>query len=59
MPPRELRAAASTCPPAQPRTYGADEKTDNRSAWGPALVDLAEANPRAPIAVFDCDLRRR
>ena len=28
-----------------PRTYAADEMTDNRSAWGAALVDLAEANP--------------
>ncbi len=39
-----------------PRTYGVDVKTDNRSAWGAALVDLAEANPDLPIAVVDCDL---
>ncbi len=36
------------------------EKTDNRSAWGNALADLATRNPqpatRNPIAVFDCDL---
>jgi transketolase len=31
-------------------------KTDNRSAWGAALVDIAEANEQLPIAVFDCDL---
>lgn len=40
-----------------PREYTADAKTDNRSAWGDALVDLAEANPELPIAVFDCDLK--
>ena len=39
-----------------PRTYAADERTDNRSAWGSALADLATANPNVPIAVFDCDL---
>ena len=39
-----------------PRTYGADEKTDNRSAWGKALVDIADANPELPVAVLDCDL---
>ncbi|MDH4139537.1 MAG: transketolase [Coriobacteriia bacterium] len=38
------------------RTYGADDKTDNRSAWGNALADLASANPRLPVAVLDCDL---
>ncbi|MCD4650314.1 MAG: transketolase, partial [Candidatus Cloacimonetes bacterium] len=37
----------------KPRTY--DSKTDNRSAWGNALVDIADANA-CPIAVFDCDL---
>ncbi len=39
-----------------PRSYAADAMTDNRSAWGAALVDLAEANPGLPIAVLDCDL---
>ncbi len=39
-----------------PRTYAADVKTDNRSAWGAALVDLAVANPEMPLAVLDCDL---
>lgn len=42
--------------PGVARTYSADEKTDNRSAWGRALVDIAAANPGAPIAVLDCDL---
>lgn len=39
-----------------PRTYASDVKTDNRSAWGAALVDLAVANPGVPMAVLDCDL---
>ncbi|MCB5250545.1 MAG: transketolase [Candidatus Cloacimonadales bacterium] len=34
------------------------EKTDNRSAWGNALTDFANANldSKTKIAVFDCDL---
>ncbi|MCD6181326.1 MAG: transketolase [Candidatus Cloacimonetes bacterium] len=36
------------------RTY--TEKTDNRSAWGNALADIATTNPDLPMAVFDCDL---
>jgi transketolase len=39
-----------------PRSYSAGKPTDNRSAWGTALTDLAEANPGLPIAVLDCDL---
>jgi len=43
-----------------PRTYAADEKTDNRSAFGNALTDIVlECNKDADatkIAVFDCDL---
>jgi len=43
-----------------PRTYGADEKTDNRSGWGNAIEDIARANSASrentPIAVIDCDL---
>ncbi|MGV8082930.1 MAG: transketolase [Coriobacteriia bacterium] len=39
-----------------PRAYAADAVTDNRSAWGSALIDIAERNPDLPIAVFDCDL---
>ena len=43
--------------PGTPRIYEA--KTDNRSAWGNALSDLAETNggENAPMAVFDCDLQ--
>jgi transketolase len=50
-------------PPVQtghPRTYEKDQKLDNRSAFGNALIDLAKTNLRndgsLPIAVFDCDL---
>jgi transketolase len=43
-----------------PRNYGKDQKMDNRSAFGNALVDIAKASDREdsplPIAVFDCDL---
>ncbi len=39
-----------------PRVYTPADKTDNRSAWGSALVDIAEANPDTVIAVSDCDL---
>lgn len=65
---RELRSLSCTVaalphetPPAAldlgtPRTYSADKPTDNRSAWGNALVDLAEANGELAIAVLDCDL---
>lgn len=42
--------------PGVARTYGADETTDNRSAWGNALLDIAHANPTAAIGVLDCDL---
>jgi len=41
-----------------PRIYTPDVKTDNRSAYGAALADLAEINgvKKVPFAVFDCDL---
>ena len=42
--------------PGKPETYGAAARTDNRSAWGSALVDIAEANPDVAVAVLDCDL---
>jgi transketolase len=40
-------------------TYSAEEKTDNRSAFGKALLDLGRRNndgKHTPIIVFDCDL---
>ena len=43
-----------------PKNYEKDQKLDNRTAFGNALVDLAKANLKddgfLPIAVFDCDL---
>lgn len=42
--------------PGTPRTYTRVKTTDNRSAWGTALLDLKAANPDLPLAVFDCDL---
>lgn len=43
-----------------PRNYEKDQKLDNRSAFGNALVDIAKSNLREdfslPMAVFDCDL---
>jgi transketolase len=42
------------------RNYEKDQKLDNRSAFGNALVDLAKANLQGdgslPMVVFDCDL---
>ncbi len=42
--------------PGENRLY--TSKTDNRSAWGNALVDLENANKNSntPLVVFDCDL---
>ncbi|MDP8268693.1 MAG: transketolase [Candidatus Tenebribacter davisii] len=34
-----------------------DKKTDNRSAWGNAIADIASKNSNAPIVVLDCDLQ--
>ena len=39
-----------------PITYNLDHKGDNRSAWGKALVSLADANRDNIPLVFDCDL---
>lgn len=38
--------------------YGVDEKTDNRTAAGKAILDIGRANIQrgVPVAVFDCDL---
>jgi len=40
----------------EPCTYDPETNTDNRSAWGKALMDIAEMNPDVAIAVLDCDL---
>ena len=42
-----------------PRTYEAGTKSDNRGAFGNAMLDVAQANARdgfTPLAAFDCDL---
>ncbi|MDH4101655.1 MAG: transketolase, partial [Nitrospirota bacterium] len=43
-----------------PKTYGKDEKTDNRSAFGNALKDIGQLScgvqTCTPVAVLDCDL---
>ncbi len=50
----ELRC---TLQPGQPSVY--DMSTDNRSAWGAAIADLAKVNAEnpTPIVVVDCDLK--
>jgi transketolase len=44
-----------------PIRYKAEDRSDNRGAWGKALVSVAEANLARPgfvMAVFDCDLSK-
>jgi len=36
--------------------YDKDVLTDNRSAFGTALIDIAKRNEDIPFVVFDCDL---
>jgi transketolase len=54
--PKELPSIQASVP----RNYGKDQKLDNRSAFGNALIDIAKANAQGdsypPIVVFDCDL---
>jgi transketolase len=42
--------------PGTPRNYPADHEGDNRSAFGQALLDMAEVNRDSLPIVFDCDL---
>jgi transketolase len=53
-------AAVMDILPGEPRLYAADAKTDNRSAFGKALADVAAVNAArkgaTPILTFDCDL---
>lgn len=39
-----------------PRTYGPDITTDNRSAMGQAVADIATSNSDKPVYGVDCDL---
>jgi transketolase len=56
---RELAPPKIEIDPGAPRVYAAQDKSDNRSAWGKALVDIFEKNLKPgqkALAVFDCDL---
>ena len=55
VPVKRPRPAVATVTGA-PRTYTSEKGTDNRSAWGAALVDIADNEPSTPIVVLDCDL---
>lgn len=54
--PRDVSPRGIALDPGTPRTYTREKDTDNRSAFGSALADLAHANPATPMAVLDCDL---
>jgi len=54
--PLEHATPAPRVAPGEPRTYEPGTRSDNRSAWGKALVDVARANPGLAVEVFDCDL---
>ncbi len=57
---RKYPTEAPSIQTGNPRNYEKDQKLDNRSAFGNALLDIAKANARddspLPMAVFDCDL---
>ena len=59
-PGRKYPVEAFSVQTGRPRNYERDQKLDNRSAFGNALVDIAKANFQQDspltIAVFDCDL---
>ncbi len=59
-PPQKYPIEIPSIETGTPRTYGKDQKLDNRSAFGNALVDLGSVNLRKdgslPLVVFDCDL---
>jgi transketolase len=58
--PREYPIEIPSIQTGNPKDYQKDQRLDNRTAFGNALVDLAKTNLQAdgslPIAVFDCDL---
>jgi len=56
---RKLKIVQIEIDPGKPKNYSAEEKLDNRGAWGKALLDIFEKNLKPkekPLAVFDCDL---
>jgi transketolase len=56
----DVRTPGMNVQTGKPRDYARGANTDNRSAWGKALDDMAELNMRdadgPQMAVFDCDL---
>jgi transketolase len=58
--PREYPVEIPSVQIGNPRNYEKDQRLDNRTAFGNALVDLAKANLQEngflPMVVFDCDL---
>jgi transketolase len=58
--PREYPIEIPSIQTGNPRDYKKDQRMDNRTAFGNALVDLAQTNLQGdgslPMAVFDCDL---
>lgn len=53
-PARRPMHAQHSIDPGERRVYAADVRSDMRSAWGQALVDLGARNRN--LLVFDCDL---
>ena len=57
---RKYPAETLSVQTGNPRNYEKDQRLDNRTAFGNALVDLAKANLQEngllPMVVFDCDL---
>lgn len=58
--PREVAPIEPVLETGEPRTYTAEDKSDNRGAFGKALAEVGALNygksDRTPILVFDCDL---
>ena len=58
--PRTVKAITPVLDLGIAKTYAAEDKTDNRSAFGTALSEIGALNykraDKTPILVFDCDL---
>ncbi|HOG13577.1 MAG TPA: transketolase [Synergistales bacterium] len=59
-PPSRPTSIAPSIVTGDPRSYGPDDRTDNRSGFGKALEDVGRLNYKSPgcdpLLVFDCDL---
>lgn len=57
---REEKAETAILDTGTPHTYTAEDKKDNRGAFGTALAEVGELNykqeGKTPMLVFDCDL---